>query len=112
MEIRSIFDFINYKYQHWITLLVFITAMVLLYYSANSFLSCNADNFREFIENKKNAVFIMIWIFGPPTWFYFERYVLWRDAGDCKKKSLQEGRDLAKPFWAAALYFLFLMVPK
>lgn len=114
MEIKTIFDFANYRYQNWITLFVFVSALFLLYFSACSFLSSDANTFKELIGegNEKNLVFVFFWVFGPPAWFYFEYYVLWRDASEEKRNRLKVGRELAKPFWAAALYFLFLTVSK
>ena len=112
MEFSPILNIKNYKFQHWITCLVFLFAMVFLYFSVESFLATDKKTIREFLDHGNNFWYSIIWVFGPPAWFFFEYFVLWGEADDQKKNNLKAARELAQPFWAAALYFLFLLVPK
>lgn len=111
MHTNFILDFRKYKYQHWVTLLVFLAAIVLIYLSIKSLLNTDTTSVLDFMKEKPNMFYVVAWVFGPPSWFFFEYFVLWHNAGPAKREQLKAARELAQPFWAAALYFLFLLVP-
>ena len=94
----------------FITFLFASAAIIVAYKSIDYFLGDRWNDMAGFKEDPYASKILFIWIFGPPIWFFFERYVVWYGTTDAERMGMKEGRELAKPLWAAVLATLVLLI--
>lgn len=104
--------FNSYEWQQWITLCVVFIAAMLSIVSLVYFLYYLPPSLAAFKADKYSIAILAAWVFGPPVWFLFERYLLWPDANSVKLDQLRSARELAQPFWAALLATLLFLIPR
>jgi hypothetical protein len=79
-------------------------------YSLWAFIGLTARE--DLIKNFWLKSVLLIWILAPSAWFLFEVNLLWKKADDTRLASIKAGQELARPFWAAVLAALLLLVPR
>ena len=66
----------------------------------------------EFLDRPELVALVFFWTLGPPLWFLFEYFVLWKGADEQQLKQIKEWQDIAKPLWAAVLATVLFFIPK
>jgi hypothetical protein len=108
----TILDTQNYTWKEWVTFLSAVSAILFAIFSIFHFGASAQEQKPDFFENPLNLLILSFWTCAPPAWFFCEYYILWPDASEHKKEQIRIGRELAKPFWAAVLATLLLIMPK